>query len=232
MYLNKFYDVLVETNIYIQFFKDLFAFNQNRVEIMNETAGTFFVLCQNAIVEAVIMRLSKLTDRSRSLTIRTLLKRIVPIETVDYGKIDEKIEKLEKHLEIVRMKRDKHIGHLDLSHFDQEIPVTLEALDQAAKMLEELFNAIVMHLPGDLPEGLKYNRNTAYVTEPTMDPTSDAVAALIMLKKGLWFEQLVQELPIECLEKYIPRDKLVFQREYFQDAVLEYVYESSQPDYR
>ncbi len=82
-YLKYIHDILVETQLYVMELTELFYKNKNRIEIINASAPIVFTLCEIAFVEAVIMRISKLTDRastinSSNLTIKTLFEHFVP----------------------------------------------------------------------------------------------------------------------------------------------------------
>ncbi|WP_303672731.1 AbiU2 domain-containing protein [Vampirovibrio chlorellavorus] len=222
--LKKVYEILREISVYIEFYKQLFCKNNNRIEIINESAGTFFVYCRNAIVESIVMRLSKLTDaptmgRYNNLTITTLLQNIVPTSNPDYSSIKSQIQNLAILLETVREKRNKHLGHLDLDNFSQEYPITLEELCEGVSRLEAIFNAIIRHLP----EGLSYSPDTTCFFEPILDFHSDARAALIMLERGRRFKKMVQEMPEECLMPFIPENERRNGRNYFQRDILKYI---------
>ena len=226
-YLDHIQHILIEVYLYKAYLVDLYYSHSNRIDIINDCASTFFVMCENSFIESIIMRISKVTE-NKHLTIKTLFKCIVPEYDTEYDLINQKLNNLDAQTKNLKERRNKQLGHIDPNSLKKEFPITLTDINNVLDLLEQIFNHIVQRLPNGLK---KFKPDTQYVMEPLDTGSGDAVAALIMLEKGRRYDALIEQLPEECIQSLLPSSNVLldrgffpgYERHYFEYAVLQFV---------
>lgn len=99
----------------------MFARERDRTDLMNNVAPGFFGMTQQLMIEAIVIRLSRITDNVGSGKKENLtLRRIPDALPDDMGEFTEDLVALigtaKGQADKVRVWRDKHIAHLDLKH--------------------------------------------------------------------------------------------------------------------
>ncbi|MFC4308725.1 hypothetical protein ACFPN2_06495 [Steroidobacter flavus] len=173
-----------------QIYRQLFGTDEERVEILNRSAGTFAQVLQNVLLDDVQLGLAKLGDpaqtgRFKNLTVTALVKAIStnepglePMMTLNLSKYQDKCDK-------IRARRNKHIAHFDHETMVNRHAVPLtgpsrEEIEMALFALRELMNAIQLHFN---------NSQTAY---EIIILESDGDHLIAMLKRGIRYQQLVR----------------------------------------
>ncbi|MFI5251455.1 MAG: hypothetical protein ACHQQQ_03390 [Bacteroidota bacterium] len=100
-------------------FVQLYGTDNERVDLMNETAPTFFSILQGLLINDIILGFSRLTDSSRinknnNMTLERLQNSIRNLGYDELSKsMAKKLEDLKKDIKGVRLIRDKKIAHND-----------------------------------------------------------------------------------------------------------------------
>ena len=182
-------------------YRQIFGTNEQRVEILNKTAGTFAKVLQDILLDDVQMGLAKLGDPAVSyvrkqpienLTIENFFKSIsekgIVIEELPQLLIDYKAA-----CALARERRNKRIAHFDLKEMTlskENIfgPSRLE-IEKALECLRKIMNSISLHFNG---EAKAYD---------LISLNSDGNSLVYMLKSGLRYRELVSsgEIPHDDL---------------------------------
>ncbi len=225
MHLKQVKNTIIDTKVYITYYKDLFCYNQNRVDVINASANTFFVLAGYAMLDSCVLKLSKVTDpadqgKFQNTSMERLLLENVPQVYTAYETIKSDLKKLYDHLSIIREKRNKQLAHSDTSSINTTYPYTVSEIEQAIKLLDSIFNKIIKHLP----KGMECDPNMDYALDDVIiDYSSDARATLIMLEKGRRFDRLIESMPLEILEPYFPEQDPLLGKGVFQHDILQFI---------
>ncbi|MHB8869432.1 MAG: AbiU2 domain-containing protein [Thermoleophilia bacterium] len=114
------HDELVWLNMRWALYKQLFTGSSTRIDLLNETAGTFFFVVQGNLWDDVVLGLARLTDPAKSrggrgsenLSLAALHRFIEdPALRRDF---EELLERARATSDCVRPWRDKRIAHRDL----------------------------------------------------------------------------------------------------------------------
>ncbi len=123
--IDSLYNEYSQVQLIWQEFKELYARDSKRIDLMNNVAPGFFSMVQNLMIEALVIRLSRVTDAVGSGNRENLtLRRIPDALPEDKREFAEELESLidsaKTQVDQVRVWRDKRIAHLDLRHFVSE----------------------------------------------------------------------------------------------------------------
>ena len=112
---NHLLDILLSWRQYEQ----LFAVDEETVELLNDSAPAFFGVVQSLLWDSVMLGISRLTDRPESFGNKTLsiqaLSGLIDDERVR-GKVDTAVAKALSESTFARTHRNKRIAHNDLVH--------------------------------------------------------------------------------------------------------------------
>jgi len=103
-------------------FCQLFDSGEENVDLLNKSGSNVFQLLQYLILDDVMMSFCRLTDSPRSMgsenvSFRNLIEKLQGrLSAASQAKIDAKLIELTKHLEKVRVLRNKTLSHSDLTH--------------------------------------------------------------------------------------------------------------------
>lgn len=97
--------------------KQLFAESDERVQLLSETAGTFFSMLRNILIENIFLIISRLTDKevisgNVTLSMTTLLSKLG--ENPIFDELNSIFEETSKDSKPIREWRNRQIGHNDL----------------------------------------------------------------------------------------------------------------------
>lgn len=132
-------------------YRQLFAHTPLRVDLLNESACTFFYVTQELLYNDVQLRLSKLTDPSktggfRNLSLPALLESV---EDKSFrATLESIIDDLQKKCKPFRNKRNKEIAHLDFDTVMKSVPtpdVSRKMIEDALTLLAKFLNEIEGH---------------------------------------------------------------------------------------
>ena len=178
-------------------YRQLFAHSPKRIELLKESAATFFFIIQDVLLDEVQLSLSKLTDRAKvanheNLSLEQLQARLEAFADPALSETCRALlDKLHLLCKPFRERRHKKLAHLDLAialcTTAQPLPgVSRQMIDDALAALRDYLNAIEMH----------FNDSEWGYEHFIMKSDGDSLAAT--LRAGLRYEELLQErkLPI------------------------------------
>jgi len=149
---------------YWKLFADLFASGNDKIDLLNQSASTFFVMVSFAFRERVVLGIARLLDPPRTIKQDNLvLERIIN----DLRPIAEPalVSKLERHLNALRKDRSiieyrhKRIAHSDLKVSLKVTPapsVTTKDIDHALNILSHFMNLIHVQYENKEPHGYRH----------------------------------------------------------------------------
>lgn len=172
-------------------YRELFGHSDRRIELLNESASSFFFIIQDVLLDEVQVALSKLTDPAKSgklenLSLEQLQTRLElhgdpALALKDRGILDA----LHVQCTLFRERRNKKLAHFDLTTSLNLAAVPLpgvsrQMIEEALKSVRDYLNAIEAHY-NDSEIGYEH-----FLT------SSGAEALVATLKAGLRYEELVQ----------------------------------------
>jgi hypothetical protein len=203
--LQQLWEILYKEVVWLhgiwRVYKQLFTHSPERLDLLNECAGTFFYMVQRTFVLEVLMTLSKLADpaatgRKNNLTLRTLMSRI---EELKEDRLSKRLRPvLRQYLsayEKIHDLRNKTLAHYDydtrINAADDPIlgPSRLE-IEEMLKLLTTFMNEIDYH----------FKRHTTAFQE---FPIQDGDYIVEYLKQSKRYRQLMDDgrIPYHDLEK-------------------------------
>jgi hypothetical protein len=146
---------------YWQVFTHLFMGPQQQMDLLDRSAGFFFLVVQDALATDIQLTVGKLADpaeqfggKKQNATVQHLLKDAVNVEPAVEPTLKPLCEKFVNASKPVRDLRNKVIAHLDLQTATKMISpppeVTIQEVRAALDALAEFMNAIATHF-GDSP---------------------------------------------------------------------------------
>ncbi|HEY1091104.1 MAG TPA: hypothetical protein VGE47_08440, partial [Burkholderiaceae bacterium] len=137
-------------------YRQLFAHSQKRIDLLNESASTFFFIIQDVLLDEVQVSLSKLTDPAKSgkhenLSLEQLQTRLeAPADQALAATCRALLDELHLQCDPFRKRRHKRLAHLDLAVAlrtpAQPLPdVSRQMIEGALATLRNYLNAIEMH---------------------------------------------------------------------------------------
>lgn len=181
---------------------ELFEESPRRIDLLNESAGTFFCIIRGVLLDEVQVCLSKLTDPASSGKHKNLSLEQLQSKLVKYGdgtlvkECREILDKTHIQCQVFRVRRHKELAHLDLLTALKQLPqplpgISRQMIEDALQSIRDYMNAIEGH----------YNGSEFGYEHFILNDGSDALLAT--LRAGLRYEELVQEraLPLDDWSK-------------------------------
>src|SRR5271157_3512876 len=175
-----------------------------KLKLLDECAHAFFLIIHNALIDDVLMSLSKLTDPAgkktkKHLSFEKLQKRVK--KNCDHelaSQLQAKLDDLKKKSEVIRTHRDKRLAHLD-TEVAMKQGLNLDKI--SVKMVEEALALAGEYM--NIIEGHYYQTGTY---EFAIASYGDGDALVAILKDGLHFKELLkaEKIPLEelCQEEW------------------------------
>ena len=173
-------------------YRQLFGTNRERVDLLNESAGTFFNALHNVLLHDVQLSLSKLGDPAgsgsrKNMTLKALHQQLQASgEALAADKMKASMQKFAVACVKIRHRRDKWIAHFDRSTMlnDDVIPrmgPSREEIESALEARREAINCISFHYTGTT---MRYEH---------FSMQADGEALIQSLRRGLRYRELVNE---------------------------------------
>lgn len=172
-------------------YRQLFGTDEERVEILNRSAGTFASLLQDVLLHDIQLGLAKLGDpaesgRFKNLTLAALLATLTKSDPALSSELSSLLRAYDAACAKIRTRRNKWIAHLDHETMVNRKAVPLmgpsrEEVESALSVLRDFMNAVQLHF--NEPQ-------TAY---ELIILESDGDHLIGMLKRGIRYQQLVRE---------------------------------------
>jgi HEPN superfamily AbiU2-like protein len=173
-------------------YRQLFAVSPKRIELLNESAGTFFYILQDVLFADIQVALCKLSDPAKQRGFENLSLVQLQARLQTYGDAElayecgRTLDSLHMQCGPFRTWRHKKLAHLDLStalrSSTQPLPaISRQMVEDALLTIRTYLNAIEMH----------YNNSEWCYEDFIMSSDGDALIATLC--DGLRYEELVQE---------------------------------------
>ena len=158
---HKIYDLAVETSATFELFLSLFG-NSENIELINRTTPGVFAHLHNALLDSVILKLTKLTERaktkgSKNLSIDYLIKLLENEESPIISQLKNPKKKIDSILTELRKIRNKRIAHNNLATYQGDLHkiINNKDINSALEELNDFFNIISMHYMNGVSSQLK-----------------------------------------------------------------------------
>ncbi|MFN3872575.1 MAG: hypothetical protein ACK4R9_06205 [Ignavibacterium sp.] len=195
---EKIKDEVINFHYYWIIFKQFFATNQSRIEIINKTTPSVFLIIFELLKDYITLETSKLTDPAQSgpyknlslLYLHNYLKD--KIEKTTFNELEKILNDLISASKIFRNRRNKLVSHLDLrTSLDESLKSSLsffvKDVENVLKLLSNYINTIDFYL-----------NNAETLFEQFIISDDDNVEdLLIRLAKSLAYDDLVKKGLIE-----------------------------------
>jgi hypothetical protein len=176
-------------------YRQLLGTNEFRIELINKTTPSFFILFQDLFLDYITLQISKLTDpadygKYKNFSFYYLLELLKEEDSDEFNKkISSILEKLQVVSSLFRNRRNKIVAHRDLNFIDKknEYGISRQSVEDVLKIIREYLNEIDFHF---------FNTTTLY-DEFITDIKDDGTALLVRLAKSLVYDDLVQQKKIE-----------------------------------
>jgi hypothetical protein len=197
---DKLKDDVTHCHGYWNLYCQVFATNENRINIINSTNPRFFIMFQKLIIDFITLELSKYTDPAESgkfknLSPSHLLELLkTKIEKPLYDKLSCILKRLKESTLVFRYRRNKQVAHKDLLTFQQndEYSLSQKNIEDALLLVREFLNEIDQYFNDSV---------TDYQKTIGLDDGTDLI---VNLAKSLAYDDLVkqQKIPYQLWESY------------------------------
>jgi hypothetical protein len=187
-------------------YRQLFGKSKERVDLLNNCAGEFFFIVQDALLTDVQLSLSRLADRpttsgQENATIERLSNEIAALNTSQLSTdLTGLLQRYRDRCEKIKQRRHKQIAHADLGALLQQHGSTAanlpepsrQEIEDALEVLRDFMNAVDAHF------------TTSHMGYEHFKSRNDGESLVWTLKKGLRYDELrkAQELPFDDLKKF------------------------------
>jgi hypothetical protein len=163
--ITKLWQVLYEettmVHAYWQVFNELFMAPQEQMDLMDRSAGFFFLVVQDALATDLQLTIRKLADppasfggKKQNATVQHLLKDALKLDPALASTLLPLCKRFTDASEPIRDLRNKVIAHLDLHTATKMVPpppeITIKEVRTALDALAEFMNALGTHF-GEAP---------------------------------------------------------------------------------
>jgi hypothetical protein len=161
----------------------LFASRQERIDLLNESAGAFFQIVEECLWQQTLLQITRITDREKSAGKENLTVQSLPslVPTTIGNEVMNMLKRCLERCEFARDWRNRHIAHCDLSLALSLQAVPLESVSQ--QKVGEALGSISMLL--NTVE--RYYRHSEVKYELAC-PLLNAESLLEVLRDGLEFQ--------------------------------------------
>jgi len=176
-------------------YRELFAESPKRIELLNDSAGTFFYIIQEIMFDEVQICLSKLTDpasqgKHDNLSLEQLQRQLHHFGDANLASTCRALlENTQDKCKIFKLRRHKTLAHFDLptalKQLSSPLPgVSRKMIEDALVSVRDYMNAIETH----------YNESEWGYEHFLLNGPSASL--LTTLRDGLRYEELVQQRTI------------------------------------
>lgn len=160
----------------IQYYRELFVEDSSRVDLLNQTASTFFHVVQQALFREIVVRFSSATDRAKTggnhnLSLPFIVEKIEELQLSESSELiitlREKLSLIRNGVVQIRKIRDKIVAHRDLEHAlrkDSELGASIKEVEDTYKQVGYFMNDIELFFTNSThgyPTELLASRNGA-----------------------------------------------------------------------
>jgi hypothetical protein len=153
---NHINDETIMVHAYWQVFDQLFRQSPDQIDLLNQSAGFFFLVVQDVLATDIQLTLSKLADAAETFgkenaTVEHLLNEVEPFCATEVANnLRQLCQRFKEACGPVQKRRNKLIAHADrniaLNKIAAPPDVTVAQITEALKALADFMNAIQAHL--------------------------------------------------------------------------------------
>lgn len=227
--VGKIYSTILEIRIYLNYIKELFFFNEHRINTINNSTPSFFLRLQRSFYESIILHITKLLDpyrqgNNKNLTLETLYQKYINDDCEHKNSIFEEIEETRLQIKNLSERRRKEIAHTDLATFDNQSSFSFTDLEKAFTSVLSIFNNIISHSSVSTD---KFNNETTYAADMLV-MIKNADQLLLLVERGLYFEKLLKEHSEEDFSPFVPI-RTHYKKRYLKDESSKHLFEEGKP---
>ena len=115
-------------------YRKLYAQSQERIDLLDETAGFFFQIIQNVLWKDILLHIARLTDPPEQMRFKNLTLLGLPASVADpclAGELRKLVEDARSQSQFAREWRNKRIAHKDLSQAIDDKATPLPGVSRA-----------------------------------------------------------------------------------------------------
>lgn len=134
---------------------ELYATRQDRVDLLNRTAGAFFRMVQDALLESITLHITRMTDpeahgKHDNLTLSRLCTFLQPPL---FEEVKHLSDQAKEQSRLVRLWRDRHFAHRDLGAAlgdpeERLSPLDKHTIEAAIGSIELVLRTVERHFCG------------------------------------------------------------------------------------
>ena len=182
------------------YYKQLFTHSSLRLQLLNETAPTFFVDLKRILFDDVIMGISRITDRPTTAGRKNMsvVQLVLTIKNAGYSELVDSLqgmlEDIRAKSEPFRLHRNRRIAHRDsmlsVESADNPLPgITIKATDDIIEAIGDLLNECKLYFD---------KSSTLYDIIPIQGGANSLVSRL---KDAAVFRKLEEENPVKWFSR-------------------------------
>jgi len=179
--------------------RQLYGTSKERIELLNECAGFFFYLVQNALMDGIQLMLTKLSDSARTFGKKNMSLELI-CEVVNelgeeklYSNLNKSLSRYRELCSPFKEHRDKRITHYDFETFVNKKSEPLPGISRA--MVEEALKELRFFM--NQIDGYYLDTEMGYEYFKT---PSGGDALIEILKRGLRYEELCIDRKIDIMD--------------------------------
>lgn len=169
-------------------FQQLYCGPSENIELLNNTAPTYFYITRKVLLEGILISISRLTDPKSTLGHKNIsLDQI--IDRLDENqdrclkkKLEEQLDTIDEITKTIRNYRSKKLAHWDLEHsleFEEPLEViTIKTIDDALEAIMKFMNDLEIYF---------LDSETAY---EAFSMRADGRTIINIIKKSLAYDSL------------------------------------------
>lgn len=137
-------------------FCQVYAADQETIDLLNESASTFFVIAQNAILNDILMGIGRIVDpsetgKNKNLSLTRLVDCLSNVDPTFMDQIQRAYQEVELHTREIKEVRNKALAHNDLrSRLGTAVPplstVSRRHIDDILMAVQSLMKLVEEHL--------------------------------------------------------------------------------------
>jgi len=171
-------------------YRQLYAESELRIELLNETASSFFYQLQNTLLDDVILSIARMTERKEiagreNLVLAQIIDKLDDSKHSDLqGRLERQLAKIEEVCKPLRKNRHQLIAHRDLEAAisDTDVPgISRAQVEEALSAIRKFMNTI---------QGYFADSETGY---DNFIMQADANSLVAALKRAFDYNDAVEE---------------------------------------
>jgi len=180
-------------------YRQLFGTSRERIDLLNESASTFFRIVQDTLWDGIQLMIIKLSEpaqtrRKKNLSLALICKIVKELGQKElYSSLIKSLSLFIKKSEAFKKHRNKRIVHFDLDTFINERIKHLPGISR--KMIEDALVELRFFM--NLVDGFYKGNEMAYDFSFTRD---DGEMLIHILKEGLRYVELSRERKIDIMD--------------------------------